>query len=98
MAHAEICPVCKGTGKYQENPFPPNSSTATMKQLCHGCGGRGWVTVGTEYPTEHPKSKDTSPYKVDPDVGRWKIGRKIGPDIIMDDTKLRLMANQFLYG
>ncbi len=32
MAHAEICPVCKGNGKVE-------------KETCHGCGGKGWVQV-----------------------------------------------------
>jgi hypothetical protein len=30
--HAELCPVCKGNGKY-------------YGLLCHGCGGKGWVEV-----------------------------------------------------
>ena len=32
--HAEKCPVCNGSGRYEE-------------KTCHGCGGLGWVTVGT---------------------------------------------------
>lgn len=32
MAHSEICPVCKGKGKVKD-------------KNCHGCFGRGWVTV-----------------------------------------------------
>jgi len=35
MTHAEICPVCKGTGKYEE-------------KLCHGCGGKGWIEIGKD--------------------------------------------------
>jgi len=31
--HSERCPVCKGKGKVE------------AKQ-CHGCGGKGWITVG----------------------------------------------------
>ncbi len=42
MAHAEICPVCKGTGRKLD------------QGVCHGCGGSGWVTVGTEYPQPTP--------------------------------------------
>ena len=30
--HAEQCPVCKSSGKYEEKE-------------CHGCNGKGWVTV-----------------------------------------------------
>lgn len=40
MAHAEICPICHGAGR-KEN------------ELCHGCHGRGWITVGIEYPPRH---------------------------------------------
>ena len=29
---ADLCPVCKGSGKYK-------------KKGCHGCLGKGWVTV-----------------------------------------------------
>ena len=32
MAHAELCPVCKGAG-----------NIAPFYDACHGCGGRGWV-------------------------------------------------------
>lgn len=31
-AKAELCPVCKGSGKYEGN-------------TCHGCEGRGWLTL-----------------------------------------------------
>lgn len=40
MSHAEICPICKGTGKLE-------------KRICHGCDGKGWVTVGIDYPPAH---------------------------------------------
>jgi hypothetical protein len=42
MAHAEICPVCKGSGK------------ATPTIACHGCGGTGWVTVGYDSVPYYP--------------------------------------------
>ena len=45
MSHAETCPVCLGKGRI----YDPASST-TLGEPCHGCGGLGWVTVGTEYP------------------------------------------------
>ena len=32
MSHAERCPVCYGTGKYDN-------------LICHGCNGKGWVEV-----------------------------------------------------
>jgi len=35
MKHAEICPVCGGTGKVN-------------MEKCHGCDGKGWVEVEGE--------------------------------------------------
>ena len=45
MAHAEICPVCNGVGTV--TTAKPYSITAvtTPEKTCHGCGGKGWVTV-----------------------------------------------------
>lgn len=37
MSHAEPCPVCKGSGVYDDH-------------TCHGCHGQGWVTVLGTYP------------------------------------------------
>lgn len=37
MAHAELCPVCEGSGMWMEEP-------------CHGCEGVGWITVSDEDP------------------------------------------------
>ena len=43
MSHAEICPVCNGSGKV----MPPDKNTTAVTQpvTCHGCGGTGWVKV-----------------------------------------------------
>lgn len=45
--HAERCPVCNGTGTYVEKYQPAHSTTTITLQrsTCHGCGGKGWVTV-----------------------------------------------------
>jgi len=45
MAHAQICPICHGIGKYCGYP-------------CHGCGGRGWIEVRDEH---HPKPNPYDP-------------------------------------
>lgn len=52
MAHAERCPVCHGSGKLPDN----GRSTAITKETCHGCLGRGWVTVedAVSYPRVAP--------------------------------------------
>jgi len=33
LSHAEICPICRGKGRLEKN------------EVCHGCGGKGWITV-----------------------------------------------------
>ena len=43
MNHAEVCPVCKGSGKRLGSP--PPSTVAPTEHPCHGCGGLGWITV-----------------------------------------------------
>jgi len=42
MSHTEMCPVCQGTGRVQENGL---SGTEIIEVDCHGCNGRGWVVV-----------------------------------------------------
>ena len=44
MAHAETCPVCKGTGQL---PFPDD---VIQPKICHGCDGKGWIEVGDTIP------------------------------------------------
>ena len=34
---AQLCPVCTGSGKYKN-------------ERCHGCNGKGWVTVPEDRP------------------------------------------------
>lgn len=44
MNHAEICPVCKGSGKYKQ--YGEGLSTISYYETtCHGCNGKGWVIV-----------------------------------------------------
>ncbi len=44
MSHAEICPVCHGSGKIP--PHDDGQTTAVpLPVTCHGCGGSGWVTI-----------------------------------------------------
>jgi len=48
MAHAEICPVCKGSGKV-------NADSTAYTIICHGYGGKGWVSVPDSwYPASCP--------------------------------------------
>lgn len=42
--HAEVCPVCKGSGKYKQ--YGEGLSTVSYYETtCHGCNGKGWVIV-----------------------------------------------------
>jgi len=43
MSHAELCPVCGGSGKLPDESS--GTSTAPTAHPCHGCGGLGWVPV-----------------------------------------------------
>lgn len=47
MAHTEKCPICKGRGHIE---------AGDKRNKCHGCDGKGWVSVGIEYPPpiKHP--------------------------------------------
>jgi len=43
MAHAEICPVCKGKGEINKTDVKSELYQGVKK--CHGCDGDGWVEV-----------------------------------------------------
>lgn len=43
MNHAEICPVCKGTGQFRE--YNDYAFYTYIQSTCHGCSGKGWITV-----------------------------------------------------
>lgn len=54
MTHAEVCPICNGTGRV---PIIDNDWVTTGKSVtktCHGCGGKGWVIV-EDYHYEFPR-------------------------------------------
>ena len=44
-SHAETCPVCHGKGKIQKKDEGYTPSRP-KEVACHGCFGRGWITVG----------------------------------------------------
>ena len=48
MSLADTCPICRGTGDHIPNDT--NVPEVGIKHPCHGCGGKGWITVRTDYP------------------------------------------------
>ena len=53
MAHAELCPVCGGTGKIKSPTF-----ILGKNKTCHGCGGSGWVEVRNDHPLFYQWDKE----------------------------------------
>jgi RecJ-like exonuclease len=46
MSHAELCPVCNGTGEVVDKMWQSTTARPINNGLvCHGCHGMGWVTV-----------------------------------------------------
>ncbi len=67
MSHAQTCPICWGSGAINSQPDIPGTTPGRiMSSPCHGCGGKGWVTV--QDPPEHVVSNayDTSSDKSPP--------------------------------
>lgn len=42
---AEICPVCKGSGKYRKYYVTGLTADSYTETTCHGCNGIGWITI-----------------------------------------------------
>lgn len=44
MSKAQICPICMGKGKIMD--YQGQYVAVSDKYIiCHGCGGKGWVTI-----------------------------------------------------
>lgn len=41
QSKATLCPVCGGNGTIKDN----YNATAVTEKICHGCNGKGWVSV-----------------------------------------------------
>jgi hypothetical protein len=67
MSHAEICPVCGGTGKVRkkiEQAGPATTTDAPLEVTCNGCHGRGWIEVGApDFPREVPVAPERWPWR-----------------------------------
>lgn len=61
MTHAERCPVCERSGEY----CPPHQRDPAT---CHGCGGKGWVTVYDSGPQPHPNDGTKGLFEVNGQV------------------------------
>jgi DnaJ-class molecular chaperone len=63
MAKLGVCPICNGTGTVRGyNPL----NRGPVQIHCHGCSGRGWVTV-------HEPISDGIPAMKDPGGGLNRI-------------------------
>lgn len=72
MAHAEVCPVCKGSGKIVTYEEPGKTTTGGgMSQTCHGCMGTGWVTV--QDPPYYIPIVPFNPFTLSPYTTGWTI-------------------------
>lgn len=62
-SHVEICPICRGSGKYKE--YDQGLSTYTyIQRTCHGCEGKGWITVSDVNPYNHINTNG----EINPDI------------------------------
>lgn len=41
MSHSEKCPVCSGEGIVKKD----TEFSGPENKTCHGCNGKGWITV-----------------------------------------------------
>ena len=51
---AQLCPVCKGSGKYREEynlGHSVTSGSTYTERTCHACGGKGYVVIPITYET-----------------------------------------------
>ena len=95
--HAEVCPLCGGTGK-KENWNP--QVTAPLSETCHGCGGLGWISVPDEggspspppaWPWPHsPWNPTYSPYPPSYPYDQWICGEPV--DIELPDNSTWVKA------
>ena len=53
MAHAEECPICKGSGKLREHNI--------KKKVRNGRGGKGWIEVSAAEHIYFPKNTSIIP-------------------------------------
>ena len=80
--HAELCPICKGSGKQARIADVP-SQTATpliCEQSCHGCSGTGWIHVTD--PNEQRCTNSAFPFVICPSCySRLQVEGTDGPVI-----------------
>ena len=79
--HAEVCPVCKCSGKYKNYIDCNHTALTYTESTCHGCGGSGWVTVTDDATPELPYQ---NPY------GRVYINSDVEKCEYLGQTKVKL--------
>ena len=73
---ADLCPVCKGSGKYTDPPDPVSISVP-MPRPCHGCNGKGWVEVSDNSYPWYPSCPSVWPHY--PQYPPWDTRTVIPP-------------------
>jgi len=59
--HAEICPVCQGSGNQTIKELERN-----IEVICNGCTGKGWIEVSDDNTQENNKNVDSLLCEVPP--------------------------------
>ena len=65
MTHAEKCPVCYGKGVLSRDDYTTTTARIPRDQTCHGCNGKGWVTVNDDSMFTIKISESSYPYAGD---------------------------------
>ena len=66
---AQICPVCNGCGKY--TPYNDYKTTlCPVETVCHGCSGKGWITVEQQETSNKRETITASPYYIPIDISK----------------------------
>jgi len=55
---AVLCPVCNGSGRLLEPNCPGSTCSAFISRDCHGCGGKGWVSISDNVLIYSPQDEE----------------------------------------
>ena len=73
MSHSEVCPICHGKGEL--TTYDESSTGNRTTKTCHGCNGKGWITVEDNYPKPYQPYPPPNPYYPGKDWIMWCMSR-----------------------